>query len=330
MKTHTLALLLLGLALGFPLTLVLARGLQARSGVVEVHARVAETGGWTPDTLSAEAGKPLSLRLTSDDVVHGFAIGQSDAPPIDLEPGRPVETTVTFSRPGKYVFYCTRWCGPNHWRMRGTIEVSGTATSTEPASVPLYLSLGLDLDAPHPADPPPAERPSASRGAQVSRSVPASILPSGDLRAESPAQVWRRLREAPETGARTDQELWDLVAYAWRSATTTDALTEGRALFASNCAACHGEGGGGDGVMASSMPAPTPASMERGHAAATPANFRDTQRMLGASPAVLQGKILRGGMGTGMPYWGPIFTQAETWALVDYLWSLSMDYEEVR
>ena len=30
--------------------------------------------------------------------------------------------------------------------------------------------------------------------------------------------------------------------------------------------------------------------------------------MLGASDAILEGKIMRGGMGTGMPYWGPIFT----------------------
>lgn len=27
---------------------------------------------------------------------------------------------------------------------------------------------------------------------------------------------------------------------------------------------------------------------------------------------MLQGKILRGGMGTGMPYWGPIFTEEQT------------------
>jgi len=328
MKAHSLALLLLGVALGLPLTLLAARGLQSRSGVVEVHARVAETGGWTPETLSAVAGKPLRLRLISDDVVHGFAIGQGQAAPLDVEPGRPVETTLTFSRPGRYVFFCTRWCGPNHWRMRGTIEVSGPEVSPEPASAPLYLTLGLDLDAPHPADLPPAERPSASRGAQVSQSMPATVLPSGNLRSESPAQVWRRLREAPETAAMTDQELWDLVAYTWRSATTTEALVEGRALYASNCAACHGEGGAGDGVMAPSMPAP--AGMEIGHAAGSPANFRDSQRMLGASSAILQGKILRGGMGTGMPYWGPIFTEAQTWALVDYLWSRSMDYEEVR
>jgi len=42
----------------------------------------------------------------------------------------------------------------------------------------------------------------------------------------------------------------------------------------------------------------------------------------------MQGKIIRGGMGTGMPYWGPIFTEAQTWALVDYLWSFTFDYQE--
>ena len=49
-----------------------------------------------------------------------------------------------------------------------------------------------------------------------------------------------------------------------------------------------------------------------------------TQRaMLSASPAHLQGKIIRGGMGTGMPSWGPIFTDDQTWRrLIAYLWTL--------
>ena len=60
----------------------------------------------------------------------------------------------------------------------------------------------------------------------------------------------------------------------------------------------------------------------------TPANFTDAKRMLGASPALLQGKILRGGMGTGMPSWGPIFTQKQTWDLIDFLYSFPFQYEE--
>ncbi len=53
-----------------------------------------------------------------------------------------------------------------------------------------------------------------------------------------------------------------------------------------------------------------------------PANLADPKRMLGASPALLQGKILRGGMGTGMPSWGPIFTEDQTWKIVSYLYTL--------
>jgi hypothetical protein len=62
-----------------------------------------------------------------------------------------------------------------------------------------------------------------------------------------------------------------------------------------------------------------------GHSTEAPTDFTDLA-MLGRSSARLQGKILRGGMGTGMPYWGPIFTETQTWALVHYLWSLAMDY----
>jgi mono/diheme cytochrome c family protein len=57
-----------------------------------------------------------------------------------------------------------------------------------------------------------------------------------------------------------------------------------------------------------------------------PADLADPARMLAASPALLQGKILRGGMGTGMPSWGPIFTDGQTWDLVSYLYTLQFEY----
>ncbi len=95
---------------------------------------MAETGGWTPENLTAEVGEPLHLRLTSDDVMHGFAVGQTDLPPVDVIPGEITEVTLNFDRPGKYTFYCTRWCSVNHWRMRGTIEVSGPETDCQKQS----------------------------------------------------------------------------------------------------------------------------------------------------------------------------------------------------
>ncbi len=65
-----------------------------------------------------------------------------------------------------------------------------------------------------------------------------------------------------------------------------------------------------------------------GHMTKKPANLSDPHTMLGASPALLQGKILRGGMGTGMPYWGPIFTDEQIWALVAYIQSFTLEMEK--
>jgi len=41
----------------------------------------------------------------------------------------------------------------------------------------------------------------------------------------------------------------------------------------------------------------------------------------------LQGKIIRGGMGTGMPSWGPIFTDDQTWQIIAYLWTYQFNLE---
>jgi len=60
----------------------------------------------------------------------------------------------------------------------------------------------------------------------------------------------------------------------------------------------------------------------------TPVDFTDPKQMLGASPALLQGKILRGGMGTGMPMWGSIFTKEQIWDLISYLYSFQFEYQE--
>jgi mono/diheme cytochrome c family protein len=50
-----------------------------------------------------------------------------------------------------------------------------------------------------------------------------------------------------------------------------------------------------------------------------PPDFTDPKILLGASPALLEGKLVRGGMGTGMPAWGPILTHEQMDALITYL-----------
>lgn len=296
-----------------------------------IHARMADTGGWNPDVLQAEVGKPLHLSLTSDDVVHGFAVGQLDIEAVDVEPGKVTDVTLSFAKPGTYTFYCTRWCGVNHWRMRGTIEVNGPAADSEAAStIPLYVRLGIDIDALHEAPAIPENRPSAVRGQQLVASLDISKFDNPDFyRASSPYHVFETLASTDLT----DAEKWDVVAYIWQLNTTVKAITNGGKLYAQNCAACHGEGGGGDGVFADDLAAAGEASMQSMNgsmdmAMQTPVDFTDAKRMLGASPALLQGKILRGGMGTGMPMWGSIFTESQIQDLIAYLYAFHFEYQK--
>jgi len=195
-----------------------------------VHAHIAEDGGWSPDVIQAEAGKPLHLRFTSDDVVHGFAVGQMDTQnveAVDIEPGKVTDIELTFDKPGIYTFFCTRWCGVNHWRMRGTIEVSGSGSDPGPVTVPMYVSLGLDIDAPHDAPFIPGDRPSASNGQQLAGNLEISRFADPDFyRANSPYQLFEKLNST-DLG---DSEKWDVVSYIWESNTTPKALANGAQL----------------------------------------------------------------------------------------------------
>lgn len=309
------------LAVGAPLLLWMRTPL--------IHVSMAEDGGWNPDTVKAEVGEPLELHLTSDDVVHGFAVGQMDMESVDVLPGKVTDLTLTFDKPGSYTFYCTRWCGLNHWRMRGTIEVSGSPSNTDSPSVPLYVTLGMDIDAPHESPVIPSTRPSAVSGQLLAASLDLSSLSSSDFYKEnSPYQVF----EALSSTSLSDSERWDLVGHVWEANTTPESLANGKTLYTQNCAACHGENGAGDGVFADDIAAAGEASMQTMAGSnmmmQTPADFTDTARMFGASPALLQGKILRGGMGTGMPMWGSIFTDEQIWDLIAYIYSFQFEYEK--
>lgn len=319
------------LAAGPPSAAVLARGFSAREGVT-LRGFMPEDGGWQPEALTVTVGDTLRLLLTSGDVMHGFAIGQDDRSPVDVEPGQVTEVAVRFDRPGTYTFYCTRWCGPNHWRMRGTIEVRGPGVASEPATPAPYLALGIDLDAPHPSGARPDTKPSAARGLVLDAGVRDAYFVRDYVRSQSPAAVWLAIRADSGLRAFTDRQLWDLVALVWRGDASATALDTGRRLYARNCAACHGSTGRGDGVMAGALRKALEAPVEvgvrhtqNGHDTAGPADFTGPD-FLGASPVLLHGKIVRGGMGTGMPSWGAVLTDPEVWALVTFLYGFQFDY----
>ncbi|MDE2987854.1 MAG: CopD family protein [Chloroflexota bacterium] len=85
---------------------------------------------------------------------------------------------------------------------------------------------------------------------------------------------------------------------------TAESVERGAALFAANCASCHGETGAGDGPLADSLPAP-------------PANF--TVHVPFHPDGVLFAWITDGIRGTGMPAWSPQLSDQERWDLVNFL-----------
>jgi cytochrome c oxidase subunit 2 len=342
--------LLLGLVAAF------AAGTMGRFGSsaqeIELIARQPAAGGWSRERIVVNQGERVRLRIRSEDVVHGFAIGRLGVEAGPIEPGKVTTVEFVADHAGEFTFYCTMWCDPNHARMRGILKVRGQAVTETARPYSASDILLQHLDDPRDAGVVPAAVPSATRGLQLygqrcaichgergeGTARAAAIARREALANASPVDVLQILAGAkmqqgsPRAGAHsqsastvsraipshaqyvrdwTEQERWDAVAALWSFATTADRLDLGQRLFLKNCAACHGERGAGDGPGGNHQPK-------------KPADLSNPRRMLAGTTALYTAKIRRGGMGTGMPYWGSIFTENELAALVDYLWGFSL------
>ncbi|MBZ0275725.1 MAG: c-type cytochrome [Anaerolineae bacterium] len=284
--------------------------------VVNISATIPETGGFSPGSVQVRTGETVTLRFTSMDVTHGIAIGPGLG--IDLgqvDPGKTQEITLTFERGGIYTFYCTVWCSPNHWRMRGILEVTdadGTIPPFPPDPViDRLVAEGINID----TTPTPAVFQSSA--SPLSLVVGATVAAELDLPADLRDASWRRTHSPQQAlmlltalyPAEPESNLVDAVAYLWRS--SDEPAGRAAQLYEQNCAACHGPSGRGDGFAAVLT-------------TVQPAAFTDLAYMFTRRSDVLYAKIRRGGMGTDMPNFGTLFTPEETWALVDYVWSLAL------
>jgi plastocyanin/mono/diheme cytochrome c family protein len=295
------------------------RTARRQAHTIDIAMSTAEQGGFTPASLRIQVGQTVRLRFHSSDVAHAVAIG----PGLDIDlgviaPGETKEVTLTIERPGVYTFYCNLWCSPEHWRMRGVIDVFAADGSLPPAnSDPVIAALtaaGIDIDGAHGVQ----QTTHSADHANVLITPDAATLAALDVPDTLRAPAWKRTHALADAIAaldaanpsRTDAELASAAAALWLEQLQDADLAGAAALYAKNCAACHGATGRGDGMAASLAPAP-------------PAPFTATA-LLERRSDVLYAKIRRGGMGTGMPNFGTLFTPEETWALVDYLWLLAL------
>ncbi|MBI4501111.1 MAG: cytochrome c oxidase subunit II [Gemmatimonadetes bacterium] len=90
-------------------------------GSVVVTA-VAMTFAFQPAEIHVPAGRPVTFRLTSTDVQHGFQIVGTNANTLVI-PGYVSQFTTVFKTPGEYLIVCNEYCGTGHHMMSAKLIV---------------------------------------------------------------------------------------------------------------------------------------------------------------------------------------------------------------
>jgi cytochrome c oxidase subunit II len=97
-------------------------GVTANSDGSVVVSVAASMFSFSPDPIEVPAGRPITFRITSSDVIHGFQVVGTNVNTMAV-PGYVSKTTVTFDKPGQYAITCHEYCGVFHHEMVGTLVV---------------------------------------------------------------------------------------------------------------------------------------------------------------------------------------------------------------
>ena len=89
------------------------------SAVVRV---VAQQYAFIPNCLVVPAGKPVTFRLASADVVHGFIVQDTNVNAM-VVPGYVTTVRTTFRDPGEHLMPCHEFCGIGHQAMWAHVRV---------------------------------------------------------------------------------------------------------------------------------------------------------------------------------------------------------------
>jgi cytochrome c oxidase subunit 2 len=116
MKRRVFTALLLSSAVGGDVRLLAA---EPKGNEVSVAASKFE---FTPDTVKAKVGQPLTFVLTSLDRIHGFKLPEFGVR-TDIIPDQETRLTITPTKAGQFGFLCDIFCGDGHEEMAGTLIV---------------------------------------------------------------------------------------------------------------------------------------------------------------------------------------------------------------
>ena len=149
------------------------------------------------------------------------------------------------------------------------------------------------------------------RAAQLPNPVPAIGSPEV-ARLATPSQWYTIVTQGnlekfmPPFSSLTERQRWDVVAYALSLSTNPDDLSLAAELYTANCASCHGVNGEGDGSQAPGVVS----------------DFTSQEYMANKSSTDLY-QTISNGAAPGMPAFGDQLSDAERWALSDYIRTFS-------
>jgi cytochrome c oxidase subunit II len=86
--------------------------------------------------LHVPAGRPIRLTMTSEDVIHDFAVPAFRIK-MDVVPGRYTTEWFQATKTGRFHLFCDQYCGTNHALMRGEVMVM------DPVDYEQWLSGGI-------------------------------------------------------------------------------------------------------------------------------------------------------------------------------------------
>lgn len=98
---------------------------ERADGSLEVRV-IAHMFAFQKPEIMVPAGRRVTFRLTSVDVIHGFQIVGTNANTM-VVPGYVSEFTTVFDRPGEYLIVCNEYCGLSHHVMHATLIVTPRA-----------------------------------------------------------------------------------------------------------------------------------------------------------------------------------------------------------
>lgn len=122
-RRHLLvAVLMVVISVGFFVAGSIGKNTKTENGQAREIAITAKRFSFTPDTITVKQGEKIRLKITSEDVSHGFSILELGINEV-VEPGKETVVELTPTKKGSFRYFCSVECGNGHLAMQGKLVV---------------------------------------------------------------------------------------------------------------------------------------------------------------------------------------------------------------